>query len=352
MRAIAWFTVFCSHLLPRDAVSIPVPGWAKAVWVAAVPAGTYGVTLFFVLSSFLITSLLLDEQARTGVIDIRAFYVRRVLRIWPLYFAILALGTLISPLVTPSVPVTGQVLFRYVTFTGNLAAVAGAAAPISIGILWSVCVEEQFYLCWPWVLRIFRGRAMVAACLAMIGMGALVRYQMTAHSSHFVWGHSLTHLDCFALGALVALWVRRSPASPTRATPMLILLGLLGLPLAEHVLHLRMPGQHTTTPWEATAYFVMAALCALVVWQAALLKGGLLCNGLLTGLGKRTYGLYCFHGLVLSIAWHFLDRWHFWPVAAPALAGTLGLAFLSYRFYEMPFLRLKRRFQKVESGGA
>ena len=115
-------------------------------------AGALGVDLFFALSAYLITGLLLRERRSSGAIDVRAFYVRRILRIWPLYyFTLLILVPAMS--ILPGERMPWRHFLAFGLFSGNWACAAWGYPPSSFSLLWSVSIEEQFYLAWPWLVR-------------------------------------------------------------------------------------------------------------------------------------------------------------------------------------------------------
>ena len=171
--------------------------------------GPLGVVLFFVLSGFLITYLLLTEQATTGRIAVKEFYIRRVLRIWPLYYLIVLLGLVILPRIDfLAVPVlTDNIsrhyalrVFLYVAFLPN---VASALSPIPFASqAWSVGVEEQFYLIWPNLLRWVRRPipALLGVIVAYLAIRAPLEWVAARSSSKVVdavravW--SLFNIDC------------------------------------------------------------------------------------------------------------------------------------------------------------
>ena len=162
-----------------------------------------GVVLFFVLSSYLITSLLVREEDTTGRIDVTAFWVRRILRIWPLYlgfvFTYAAFGGL-----------SGRMLAAFSVFSGNWAMVAWSESARLAHPLWSVSVEEQFYLAWPLVLAALSRRLRRHAAFSLIAIAVVARYALLAAgaSTTSVWLNTFSHLDAIGIGAVVALGPR------------------------------------------------------------------------------------------------------------------------------------------------
>ena len=170
LRLVAFLMIFWTHTMqgPSTDAAPPIP-----LYGAFRLAGAYGVPVFFVLSAFLITRLLQMEKARDGRIDIRAFYVRRTLRIWPLYFLIVAIAVAHWAFVVHRVP-SGAVL-SLATFTANW--YRGFLGPIDsfAAVLWSVSVEEQFYLVWPFLIGLLSLSALRRLSVGMIFAALLLR---------------------------------------------------------------------------------------------------------------------------------------------------------------------------------
>jgi peptidoglycan/LPS O-acetylase OafA/YrhL len=321
LRFGAFFLVFLHHALPHAASEYPRWG---TILAAIGRAGALGVDLFFTLSAFLITELLLRERRATGSIDIRAFYARRVLRIWPLYFfALLVLAPLIDGM--PSGHLTAFLLLG-----GNWACAWWGYPASAFALLWSVSIEEQFYLAWPWIAR-WRGN-LGLVLLAMLATAWVTRLWLAiAGSAHpAVWCNTLARLDPIALGAMLA-WLLRSrpPGAPARIRVKLIGGGAFALLAAGA------PGEHAG--WHALWTYPLAAFaCVLILY-------GVLCSQLrspvLEYLGKISFGLYVFHAAAL----------HLVPFAPAALLLTIAAAAVSYRFLESPFLRWKQRLARVGS---
>jgi peptidoglycan/LPS O-acetylase OafA/YrhL len=294
---------------------------AIARGIAAVGrAGALGVDLFFALSSYLITELLTREHKATGGLDIRAFYVRRILRIWPLYFFVLFL---FAPLIGESLPVV-----PYALLAGNWACAFAGFPASSFALLWSVSIEEQFYLVWPWIMR--PRTAVVILAIASITRVALAA---TGVVHPGVWCNTLARLDPIAGGALLSYAL-------AGRTPELSGFNRIALLLGGAVGFLAAGGFAPHDGWPTVITYPVAAASALAILYASLGLpiGRFPLFGNVTGyLGKISFGLYVFHAAVLK----------FVPFAPAALLLTIAVAALSYRFLETPFLRLKEKFARA-----
>jgi peptidoglycan/LPS O-acetylase OafA/YrhL len=330
LRFFAFLVVFIAHVGAQSAA----PPWLKAI----LPAGGFGVDLFFVLSSFLITTLLQREQGAQGRIDVRAFWMRRILRIWPLYFFFL---WTVSALERPG---WGYFVASSL-FLGNWALALrgwGNPQPVTSG-LWSVAVEEQFYLTWPVILQWTPRRRLPWICGGLIVVAMMTRAVVTRTpgSSAALWCNTLARLDPIAIGALVALFV----AGPGRrwALPVWAHLGILAASASAVVAVV------TMISWHVIGYLLVAVVLGGAVLATVLApREGPLAHPVLVYLGRISYGLYVYHFPALWLAEHLEVRW--WAYHLPLVATlTLGAAACSYRLLEQPFLRLKERFTYVRS---
>ncbi len=212
LRFFAFALVFVAHafqrMSPNDLYSRIglAPVYMRPI-SGVIHRGGFGVDLFFVLSAFLITELLLRERRRRGTIDVRSFWIRRILRIWPLYFAFLTFAIIVVP------PLLGQMIpfwhrIAFFTFVGNYVLAARPEVSQVVSILWSVSVEEQFYLLWPLVVFFFFKRLrLIAAGLWIFSF--TVRTLLILGGTGFlpIWYNTFTRMDPIACGMLLALWL-------------------------------------------------------------------------------------------------------------------------------------------------
>lgn len=296
--------------------------------------GWAGVDLFFVLSGFLITGILLDTKSKPHYL--RNFLVRRFLRIWPLYYLALAVFILLPPLLMQTVPDELQRMHDeqawFWLYSANwLFAREGGFNGVAGGYFWSLAVEEQFYILWPAFVYFLSRKQLMLACIAMfvctIGF-RLVHFSMGATpSAVYVMTH--THLDGLAIGALIAAGLREpgSAAMVQRLAPIAGVIGVIGLLLVR---------------WQAGAFFFSERLVALIGLSFAALAfgyalirtlsspaGTLLSRALssapMVAMGRYSYALYLVHVPVAVVVAKLM-------LGESALAARTGLptAFLLY----------------------
>ena len=233
LRFVAFLGVFLHHALPRDASVYVKSGFSPTLseWlVTAKNAGAYGVDLFFVLSAYLITELLLREHATRGSFSISNFYVRRALRIWPLYFVFLAITVLVIPVILPDDQFGTVYIVSFALFFGNWVC-ATNGLPFSVASpLWSISVEEQFYFAWPPLLWFVGINRIKHLALGLLVVALSTRIMLAAYDVGHpaVWCNTVARLDSIALGALVAVYLGgRAPQFKTVARVLLAGLGLI-----------------------------------------------------------------------------------------------------------------------------
>jgi len=325
LRFGAFLLVFLHHALPHSSTDYGVPHLPASVLAGIARAGALGVDVFFTLSGYLITDLLLRERHVRGAIDIRAFYIRRMLRIWPLYyFALLILVPGMSFLQGEHMP---RIYFAsFAIFGGNWACATWGFPPSSFALLWSVSIEEQFYLTWPWLVRFGADRLRTIAC-GMLGIATVTRLLLVIRDVHHpgVWGNTLARLDPIAGGALLACFLNGTMPQHSRRTRLL----WIGTGIAVLIGGGAIGGNEG---WPVLVTYPLAAVASVTILFGVL--GARLRTG--SYLGKISYGLYVFHAAAIRIV----------PSTVLALPLTITMAALSYRYLESPFLRLKDRFTR------
>jgi peptidoglycan/LPS O-acetylase OafA/YrhL len=355
LRFVAFAAVFAHHALPHtplNAIARISP--AIAAWIAAAArAGGFGVDLFFVLSAYLISELLLYEQTARGTIDVRSFYLRRALRIWPLYYAFLAFAVVVAPLVLPRQSLGGRDLAAFTFFGANWACALRGYPQSVAAPLWSVSIEEQFYLVWPLVLWLVPRAKLRWVAVAMIVIANLTRVGLALAGTRHpgVWCNTFARLDPIACGTLAALALhqRRFELAPAQRW-------LLGLAGVAAIVTVARYFDFEGSVWDPMVICPVVAAASVAILAATLAvdpQRRLLARAPMVYLGRISYGLYVFHafGLALATSWitssspvvELLGR------SGVALALTLALAAASYRWLERPFLRLKERFSHVAS---
>jgi peptidoglycan/LPS O-acetylase OafA/YrhL len=333
-----------------------------------------GVDLFFVLSGFLITGILLDGKGAPHYF--RNFYARRALRILPLYYGLLAVVFLVGPLFralsTPRFEALAQNQLPLWLYTCNLSVARVndfnfGAEWIEFNHFWSLAIEEQFYLLWPAVVLLCGRRTLAVVCVTLIGTalllrGAFIWHGFAWHVDHTWTVYALTpcRWDGLALGGLLALayrapgwWKRLAwPAGIAAIASFLVLAALAayenGIGVESWIVQV--------FGYSLLALFFGALLILAVNAPGSGIAGRAWCHPVLRFFGKYSYGLYVVHPTVMEqltriLPLDALARWS----GAPALGGgvfalaslglSVALAWLSWHLYEKHFLKLKALFE-------
>lgn len=336
LRFFAFLAVFVHHTMPREIDFYKAHHLPTALSNVAY-AGAFGVDLFFCLSAFLITELLLREKEEVGYLNVKAFYIRRILRIWPLYFAFVLFSFGLT-FVDRGQHFSAKQLTMFLLLAGNWASAFAVIGSV-VGPLWSVSIEEQFYLLWPLAVRKATRNHMLIICLVMIALAFVWRafVQMRGFSHDFAWNATFGHLDSIGYGILLSLVGFRKEI-PLWSRFVLLLTGLSAWFFAGG-----MHGRDDIT-------MALAALGSMAILRAVI--GIKLDYPFLVRLGVVSYGLYVYHRLFLTYLNEILPSTHGWGFVLwwlLAFSCTTITAFASYRWLESPFLKLKKRFTIVKS---
>ena len=308
--------------------------------------GWIGVNLFFTLSGFIITRLLLREELQYGRIDWSAFWVRRILRIWPLYYLIFLIGFLGLPfsdrihgigLSSPQMPWFGL-------FLGNWSMIHfGPIGSDILSILWSVCVEEQFYIFIPMVIAILgtRGRWIFAISGILIAILQRISLARSGVEQYQITYNSMAQMDSILAGVLLALALNHEPIRNTIVHLTKKYLVWLILPVSLFLITRNHLGHEIVLRQvvDPVAIWLVAVVWIMVAAAGSPRFSKILSWPAFVGAGKISYGLYMWHEILLSL----------FGSGFITLAAVILTAWLSYEFLEKPVLRYKRRWSRVES---
>jgi peptidoglycan/LPS O-acetylase OafA/YrhL len=343
--------------------------------------GYFGVIFFFVLSGFLITYLLLQEKERSQTIAIKNFYIRRILRIWPIYFLLIGLGFFVFPHIPWfEIPSQERVLrdnfwFSFITYATMIPNFGFAYVMESIpnlGQLWSIGVEEQFYLFWPVVIYFSRNYLrtilIFTSALICLKVGAFVVVKMffagpkinpdlLQFTAVDVFQRFLSSLkfESMAIGALGACLLFEKKTAYLkfiyhRATQILALLALPAIIL------------FTPTVLYKGLYLLLSVPCLIIIMNVGSNPDSLLRlrNKALNYLGKISYGIYMYHFACIAFTYHLVDYFSELPfqitlrqnilIYTLSVLFTLIVSALSYRFIEKPFIQRKDKYAIIKSG--
>ncbi|HTP53228.1 MAG TPA: acyltransferase [Anaeromyxobacteraceae bacterium] len=357
LRGVAVLLVLAFHFAHLDGQG----GRVERVLLGVTGAGWSGVDLFFVLSGFLITGILLDAKGAPGYF--RSFYLRRALRIFPLYYAYLAVLFVALPWVVPASvldvkPGTQGWLWSY---AGNVlyARERGFAVSPYAAHFWSLAVEEQFYLAWPFLVWVLSPRRLAVMSLALVALAFGVRFGIHHTSWNATAAYVLTpcRADALAAGALVALAVRE-PGGLVRLralAPWVLAGAALAIAAIWFARGAFFGGDPVVQVWgfSALALGYGAVLVLVLSASAGSLLGRSLASRPLRAAGRYSYGLYVLHYPVflaleaVGLGAPTFARWSgsrlggILAFAGLAAALSLAAALLSWTLVEARFLKLK-----------
>ncbi len=371
MRGIAVLCVMVLHFTLVNAVT-----GAELVFFEVTRVGWVGVDLFFVLSGFLITGILYD--AKGGAHFFRNFYMRRVLRIFPLYYAFLVFVLILLPMVRPATAVPAGTQFWLWTYLSNVmfARVGWEGMPGHTTHLWSLAIEEQFYLLWPLIVFFASRRRLVQICVGAIVFAELTRLGLHYSAADGIAGYALmpARIDALAVGALVAVLAR----DPSGAAMLLrfsrpVMLGAavwLAIVIGWTLVAVGGILPPLDVRVQLGAYTPISLLFGALLVRAIAAPDSsrtarVLSSATLAAFGRYSYALYLIHIVVRNVFHGQLTQLDgklptVLGSQLPAQVGVLlagigisyALAFASWHLFEKHFLALKRFFNYERRGVA
>ncbi len=355
LRAIAALSVLFSHTtmglssfgLNSHIFGSYPDGNPKATLLAG-----FGVTIFFALSGFLITYLLLEEK-RTKEINIKNFYIRRILRIWPLYYLYFILSIL--TLILFDLPFEKPSILFYIFLSANIPFIFGGAINF-LEHYWSLGVEEQFYSFWPWVIKKSKSilKTTTIICLSLILLKCVLRFiDIYQSQGNFSWLYETLHttrFHCMLIGAIGAILYFQKNILFLRITN-----NLIAQSLSLFIIFLVAINKFHIISFLDNE-FISVVTVFLIIGQIQMTNRIVnLETSFFDFVGKISYGIYVIHPLILFYLSKLIilsDKtaiFNYLLVYFSVFTTTIILAYLSYEFFEKRFLSLKEKYSTIQS---
>ncbi len=323
--------------------------------------GSIAVTLFFVLSGFLITYLLMNEKEKKQKIFLKEFYIRRTLRLWPLFYLTLFICYIIVPKFFPSFSANAGwfSFFLNALFLTNLTYVIKLLPPLGTAV-WSIGIEEQFYIFWPLVLKKTKVHSLMKLLVGIIFAIYMLKAALVYFSSYNAFIHkmrilvNITRYDCLLVGAVGALLYKGciikigrlqiNYSFFTSFAAQLILYSLLFISILANSFY------HVLIIHQWYSFLFMPMILNMAANEKSIVK---IDNAILNYLGKISYSMYLLHMFVIAAILKFLIP--YWQnkdlitqnviIYSLVIFSTIIVSSGSYYLIEKPFFRLKEKFQ-------
>lgn len=354
IRTIAFFSTFLAHAFYTTSLDVKDSATYENL-MEFQQIFNFGVPLFFVLSGFLITFLILKEQHGSKGFSLGNFYMRRILRIWPLYFLILLIGFYGFPLLKDILSQPGYIESAsqpmYFSFLSNFDQLNNIDLPTGVGLgpTWSVSIEEQFYLVWPIFLLIFRKKKFIFSIGLTIAISMVFSIYFELPSKHTIF--CMLYLAIGSLFGYFQYYYKEQIQAKTKLLDKLfpfLILSMLGLIL------LRLNNDNYLIANFIVLFFSIA-MAMIILQQAQASKFQLKKIPFLERTGKYTYGLYLYHvicNFFLHIALDDLLKMDetlmhiilIRPLLSLIISGIIS--YYSYHYFEFQFLKLKKSFSR------
>lgn len=349
IRTIAFLATFITHAFHAES--------EKSIALFALKIQEYfafGVPIFFVLSGFLITFLMLKEQENNGKFNLKNFYVRRVLRIWPVYFLVLIVGFMLFPLLRNTVLhapyVENANPYYYISFLSNFDQINNLTLPFGIGLgpTWSVSIEEQFYLFWPIFILIFKRTKFIYVIVSVLLISIVTSILFDLSNKHTLF--CMIYLSIGGIYGYLSYYRKDTIDRLVNISKSLFLIIITILFILIYA--------STIGIGDVTLIILIAFIIGyVIVFQCFSGKLQLKRVPFFERLGKYTYGLYLYHSICIFCVHIVIDDILQIPESAfsvllikPILSFSLSLIFsiYSYNYFEKFFLNLKTKFDSTK----
>ncbi len=312
---------------------------------------SFGVDIFFIVSGFLLTYLLLCEKEKTGKIDVIKFYIRRAFRIWPLYFFMILLAPLLSYFLYEQSP---TYLYHFF-FSGNFDLIENGPKSVATNHLWSICIEEHFYIFCPLIIGFIPMKKLPQTLLAIILSCIIFRGFFLDSTNDYgmsYYVHTLSRIDVLALGGLFGYLFYRNKIKFNHSVQVRLIIYTIFILLFFNVNYV-----------ESGSFLIDTMKKYLFVIPFSYWIGNFLFHpkamfainnpNIFHQFGKVSYGIYMFNPVIIFLVVSFFEKYayqNFFTFLLIVHASIAITTFISYRLIEMPFLALKEKYAVVKSG--
>lgn len=367
IRFIAALMVFLQHAVSPSYQYLPIKNtfWEKLL--ITMSNGGTGVSIFFVLSGFLITYLLISEYELNSKISIKNFYIRRLLRIWPLYFLVVAFSFLIYPFLKSLIGMNnplGSNFLYHLTFLSNFDVIniekhCFGSDAMSQNITWSVSIEEQFYLFWPLIFMFLPKRLWVYS-ISIVILGSILFRIINNNDGVVLYFHTFSVLLDLAIGGLMAFLIKSNKQfrslfeNSSTLTHITLFIFSFCLVFWGDKLFFFNYGAAIGRVFVSFSFALIISAQAITKRKSKLDLGNM---SFANKWGKYTYGIYLIHPIAITIIDILVRTMHFPKTNFIALfsIGTIGfvltlfLSKISFRYYESRFLSLKEKYTTIQT---
>ena len=344
IRALAALSVLISHIITGANYIYP------QLEIDELDIANYGVTMFFTLSGFLISSLLLMENKKSGTIKLKDFYIRRILRIWPIYYLYIIISAVCLYLFLDTSIIQAELLY-YLTFFANVPFILGTGL-MAISHLWSIGVEEQFYIFWPWLFlntkKILTKLFVFVLAFYLLKVLALVLFKYT-ESDIFYTILKVNRFDCMGIGGIGAVLYHQKSKMveffTSKTAQWIVLVSLVVMLLEEFRFSMLIDHQ-------LVALITLSLILSNITLKRPLIN---LENKFFIFIGKLSYGIYVYHKLIVLLLvplvklLPFPNALKLASLAILSLVLTISISYLSYNYFEKIFLKLKSKYATIKS---
>jgi len=358
LRFFSFLAVFFSHIFVTQYEHIREESWFKFFKGRIFYDGDLGVSFFFVLSGFLITYLLVKEKEFTGNVHISSFYIRRALRIWPLYYFCVFFGFIIFPLLKTAFGQTPNETADPILcsiFLNNFNHVFNGLPDASVlSVLWSVAIEEQFYLLWPILFYIIPSRFYIYIFIIIIIGSIAFRAAYVDRQIDLLTLGVISDMAIGGLGAYLTIANIKFLKKLERSNKLFNL-----IPYVVVIIFLLYRQElFSTTFLVIIKRIIISFFFAWIILEQNFCKNSLFKISrlkIITKLGKYTYGLYCLHTIAILVVISILEKlglnkhsWQILVLQIPlAMFLSIVFSYFSFTYFESFFLKLKDRFAYI-----